>query len=179
MMHDPYDQDDDADQLEGDDADQREPTDGVEVADAGAIQPEDDIRELVLEAFSEGLSGTKEAHIAVMSSFMGPVPPPSMMEDYNEIVPNGAERIMAMAESRLVMADKKLDMDKARQDAAIADRQEARRAERRGQNYSLIFLLGVLAVSIVGILAGQPILGSSVTILCLASVVYAFVRGRD
>jgi uncharacterized membrane protein len=32
------------------------------------------------------------------SSFSGPLPLPTQLEKYNEIIPNGAERIMAMAE---------------------------------------------------------------------------------
>jgi uncharacterized membrane protein len=31
-------------------------------------------------------------------SFSGPLPHPSLLEKYNEVIPNGAERIMAMAE---------------------------------------------------------------------------------
>jgi uncharacterized membrane protein len=31
-------------------------------------------------------------------SFSGPLPPPALLAKYNEVIPNGAERIMAMAE---------------------------------------------------------------------------------
>lgn len=34
----------------------------------------------------------------LQASFTGPLPPPSMLAHYNDIIPNGAERIMAMAE---------------------------------------------------------------------------------
>ena len=33
-----------------------------------------------------------------VASFSGPIPPPALLEKYNEVIPNGAERIMAMAE---------------------------------------------------------------------------------
>jgi uncharacterized membrane protein len=32
------------------------------------------------------------------AKFSGPLPPPTILEAYNQIIPNGAERIMAMAE---------------------------------------------------------------------------------
>lgn len=32
-------------------------------------------------------------------SFQGPIPPPQLLEQYSKVIPNGAERIMAMAES--------------------------------------------------------------------------------
>ena len=35
-----------------------------------------------------------------MQSFSGPLPPPAMLAQYNDTVPNGAERIMAMAEKQ-------------------------------------------------------------------------------
>jgi uncharacterized membrane protein len=34
------------------------------------------------------------------SSFSGPIPPPALLEKYNQIIPNGAERILAMAEKQ-------------------------------------------------------------------------------
>ena len=34
----------------------------------------------------------------VGASFSGPLPPPSLLAKYNEAVPNGAERVMAIAE---------------------------------------------------------------------------------
>ena len=33
-----------------------------------------------------------------ISAFSGPLPPPNLLAQYNEIIPNGAERILAMAE---------------------------------------------------------------------------------
>jgi uncharacterized membrane protein len=35
---------------------------------------------------------------ASSSSFSGPIPPPELLERYNDVIPNGAERIMVMAE---------------------------------------------------------------------------------
>lgn len=32
------------------------------------------------------------------SAFSGPLPPPELLAKYNDVIPNGAERIMAMAE---------------------------------------------------------------------------------
>lgn len=35
-------------------------------------------------------------------SFSGPLPPPEIMQAYNTVIPNGAERILAMAENQSV-----------------------------------------------------------------------------
>jgi uncharacterized membrane protein len=42
----------------------------------------------------------RELLIQASSSFSGPIPPPALLEKYNEIIPNGAERILAMAEKQ-------------------------------------------------------------------------------
>ena len=39
---------------------------------------------------------------ASISAFQGPLPPPELLERYNQIVPNGADRIVAMAESQML-----------------------------------------------------------------------------
>ena len=38
---------------------------------------------------------------ASISAFQGPLPPPEVLEQYNQVLPNGAERIVAMAESQM------------------------------------------------------------------------------
>lgn len=35
-----------------------------------------------------------------VTTFQGPIPPPQLLEQYGKVIPNGAERIMAMAESQ-------------------------------------------------------------------------------
>lgn len=52
-------------------------------------------KKLVLEAvFSQKVS------ISQQSSFRGPIPSPETLREYSAIIPNGAERILAMAENQ-------------------------------------------------------------------------------
>lgn len=39
--------------------------------------------------------------VSISNSFSGPLPPPEMLAKYNQAVPNGAERILAMTEAQL------------------------------------------------------------------------------
>ena len=41
-----------------------------------------------------------------MQAFSGPLPPPSMLAEYNNVVQNGAERIMVMAEKQQTIGKK-------------------------------------------------------------------------
>ena len=38
--------------------------------------------------------------ISVGASYSGPIPPPAMLKEFNEIIPNGATRILEMAENQ-------------------------------------------------------------------------------
>lgn len=42
----------------------------------------------------------KEIVGIIHQSFSGPIPPPNILSEYSQIIPNGAERIMAMAEAQ-------------------------------------------------------------------------------
>ncbi len=63
------------------------------------LEPKD--QNIILKSFS------------ISQSHSGPLPPPEQLEKYNQIIPNGAERIMIMAENqsshRLGIEDKVID----------------------------------------------------------------------
>jgi uncharacterized membrane protein len=43
-------------------------------------------------------AGSQVVGFAVSSSFSGPLPPPNLLAQYNEVLPDGANRIVTMAE---------------------------------------------------------------------------------
>ena len=94
----------------------------------------------------------------------GPLPPPWILEGYNQTIPNGANRIMTMAERG--------------QTAMISDRQEQRRAERRGQIFAFLCVLAILGTGIALMAIGQVLAGLLLSAPGLAAVVIAFVRVR-
>lgn len=57
--------------------------------------------------------------VLVQENFSGPLPHPKHLREYNDIIPNGAERILAMAERVL---DHNIASGKRSLDAEIADR---------------------------------------------------------
>ena len=44
--------------------------------------------------------GRRIIHAQHSEAFSGPIPPPDLLEKYNNIIPNGADRILAMAEQQ-------------------------------------------------------------------------------
>lgn len=124
----------------------------------------DEVFERFASALLEGGEAFDMTTHAVLAQRSGPLPPPQMLQDYNGIIPDGANRIMLMAEKA--------------QSADIDDRHEMRRAERRGQYFAFVCVLAVLATGLVLTAVGREVVGSSIAVSSLAAMVYAFVRGR-
>lgn len=83
-------------------------------------------------------NGSQGKQVVTQSAFQGPIPPPSILNEYNIIVPDAAERIIQMAEK-----DQKHvhEMEKA----ALEGQKSV---ESRGQNYAITAVgmaLGVVA----------------------------------
>lgn len=62
------------------------------VAESQSVNPETTQEE-------SGLEREERQLIARYASFSGPLPPPAALEQYNEVLPGSAERILAMAEN--------------------------------------------------------------------------------
>ena len=61
---------------------------------------------------------TSQQHLVATSfeAHSGPIPPPAILEKYNQIVPNAAERIIRMAEKQ---SDHRMDLEKKVIDSSI------------------------------------------------------------
>jgi uncharacterized membrane protein len=109
------------------------------------------------------------------SIFLGPLPPPADLERYAQIVPNGADRIMRLAEEH---AAHEQTLERNALAANIAALQEELRLERRGQNLALAIGLPTLAGSVATAFAGHD--GAAITLAAtsLVGVVAAFLGVR-
>ena len=142
------------------------PSDESAVAQVTPQEIDPDIADVVRQvasAINESTGVSVSSELSVLSR-SGPLPPPEMLHEYNEMIPDGANRIMLMAEKA--------------QAAHISDRQESRRAERRGQLLAFACVLSVLATGLLLAAVGQGIESLTVSVSGLAAMVYAFVRGR-
>lgn len=52
----------------------------------------------IVEEQSEGDDATR---LVIASSFVGPMPPPNLLRDYEAVLPGAADRLLSMAESAL------------------------------------------------------------------------------
>jgi uncharacterized membrane protein len=106
--------------------------------------------------------------MAVSESFSGPLPPPAVLKNYNEVISGAAERILQMAEKE---GDHRRYVEKK-----IVDSESGQLA--RGSFLS--FALGVLSLACGFILAllDKDVVGVSSIIVGIGSIITAFLLGR-
>jgi uncharacterized membrane protein len=102
------------------------------------------------------------------SSFSGPIPPPELLKGYNEVVKDGAERIMVMAEKQ---SHHRMQLE----DHAI---KEELKQSRLGQVFGFTLgIVGLILAATLAILDHEAIAGifGTTTIIGLVTV---FVLGK-
>lgn len=113
--------------------------------------------------------GGNHTHISVQQhKWEAPLPPPSVLQEFNHVVPNGAERIVRAWE---LESEHRRQIEATEQGAFYRDRMT-------GKVFALIFVMAALGVTAwcayVGATWTATILGGTM----IASVAYAFMHGR-
>ena len=101
-------------------------------------------------------------------SFSGPIPPPALLEKYNEIIPNAAERILIMAEKQQ------------------EHRQELERkvifsnagSQKEGLYLGFVVAMTAIIGGIVLVAKGKEATGLTAVITALAALVGVFIYGK-
>jgi uncharacterized membrane protein len=106
--------------------------------------------------------------VQTTSTWSGPLPPPSVLADFDEVVENGAERIMAAWESETAH----------RRDLEKSDLRLSAMDSMLGKVFALIFVLSALGVSAYAASIGAQWLGVVLGGGVIGSVVWAFVTGQ-
>ena len=110
----------------------------------------------------------QQVSVAQSVSFTGPLPPPAMLEKYNQVFPGCAERIVAMAESQLAH----------RHQLERTHLHGSQLAERTGQACG--FLLGLVAIvgGIWLIANGKDVQGLVSVLGAISALAGVFIYGR-
>jgi len=127
----------------------------------------------------EGTTEPEGRLLAVEHQFSGPLPPPQILQRYDEILPGAAERILAMAERQ---GRHRQDLESRSLESQARDLQAARREARLGQIFALLIALAGIAAGtfiiwsvpgVGGVISGSVLGGAPV-----AAIVIAFIHGR-
>lgn len=101
--------------------------------------------------------------------FAGPIPPPSYLARYNDVVPNGADRIISMAERQSAHRESL--------EAKVVDANV--KAQAQGQNRAFILALVIVLGGIYLMATGKSGWGFAAIITSLASLVSIFAIGKS
>jgi len=101
-------------------------------------------------------------------SFSGPLPPPGLLKQYNDVIPNGAERIMAMAERQSAHRE-------ALEDKVVTGNLAS---QARGSHYAFLICLVSIVGGFVLIGMGKSIVGVSAVIGSLATLTSVFLLAK-
>jgi uncharacterized membrane protein len=102
------------------------------------------------------------------ASFSGPLPPPGMLERYNSVIPNGADRIMKMAEEQA----------KHRQSLETSVINANLKAQERGQRHAVAVVVVGLAGGVTLIALGKDVAGYVSIIGSLSTMAGVFLLAR-
>lgn len=105
---------------------------------------------------------------ATMQTFSGPLPPPSMLAEYNDVINSGAERIMAMAEKQ----------QQHRQALETRVVNSNTFDQRLGLVLGFIVMMSVAGAGVWLISSGRDASGATALVTAVAGPVVAFIYGR-
>jgi uncharacterized membrane protein len=113
-------------------------------------------------------------HLSVsQQSFSGPIPPPSLLEGYESILPGAAERILALAESE---AQHRRDIERQVTRANIRLAKGEHYQVYLGQVLAFLLALVFIGGGVFLIHGGKSIVGSFFSAAALIAIVAAFLK---
>ncbi|MFZ3217718.1 MAG: DUF2335 domain-containing protein [Candidatus Acidiferrales bacterium] len=126
-------------------------------------------KQLRLARQSQQLGSTGNFQIMAQAAhFSGPIPPPEILAKYNDAIPGGAERIVAMAESQSLHRQ---SLEKAVIEANC-------RVQKTGPIYGFIICMTAILGGIYLVHSGKSAEGLASIITALSSVAVVFVVGK-
>ncbi|HEV2105647.1 MAG TPA: DUF2335 domain-containing protein [Candidatus Eisenbacteria bacterium] len=105
---------------------------------------------------------------SIGAAFSGPLPPPAALQRYDAIIPDGAERIMRMAE---LQAAHRRALEERVTGGNVA-------AQARGQHYALVVVLAGMIGGFTLIAFGRQSAGLAAAFVPLAAVAAVFLHAR-
>ncbi len=102
-------------------------------------------------------------------SHSGPLPDIETLKGYNELITNGADRVMEMAETQL---KHRIDIEKIVVTSQM-------KQSGKGQNYAFILGLTGIIGSVICIMFGHDTAGSVLGSASLVALVTAFIQGKN
>ena len=109
------------------------------------------------------------------STFSGPLPPPDIMDGYNRIVPNAAERIIAVFESEVIHRH---ELERLQATGDEKDRSRSLLLVFSGQIFGFLLAMAFVASGAFLIFNNKQISGTVISTTAMVGIVAAFLRSN-
>ena len=130
-----------------------------------------------LETEKEFGQADKEQLSRIQSvEFYGPLPPPGLLAQYSEAVPDGANRLLSMVESAQAH---RLKMEERLVECQVTDIKASRRQAGRGQIFGLVLGLSIISAGVVALYRDHANAGAIIITGTVVGGVSVFVAGRQ
>ncbi|WP_239325349.1 DUF2335 domain-containing protein [Snodgrassella gandavensis] len=105
----------------------------------------------------------------------GPLPSPEDLAMYNQLIPNGADRIMQSVEKEQLA---RIELDRHKTECDINYINKSLQLQQRGQWIAFVAVLLFFILSFLLIWTGSPALGASIMGASLVAIVTIFITGK-
>lgn len=112
----------------------------------------------------------EHTQVSVSQQWSGPLPPPASLEHFNQIIPNGAERIMVLVERE---QEHRLEQEKDLLKATIKD---TRRAHWMGFGISALALAAAIGAAFLG---AHPTVSIALVGLPIAAIIRSIMQTKS
>jgi len=123
----------------------------------------------------ERIQQSKSNSTLVAHSFQGPLPPPSLLADYDAIVPGLAAQIVewttSQTEHRQQIEKRAISIDEKLSTAYVIE-------TLLGQFFAFVLTLGILAATVYLAMHGQPAAAAALGTIGVGGIITAFIVGR-
>lgn len=138
------------------------------------------------QAINQQLPAQSQGIRIEQSTFVGPLPPPDVLEKYERLHKGLVDRIVTMAEKegdhRRGQEQRQLQSDiDARQFALESDRQTVNQGfkiQRRGQDYALAVVVATLLAAAYFVYLGHELGGGLLGVGGIVALAYVFIHGH-
>lgn len=111
----------------------------------------------------------------IATTFIGPIPPPEVLLQYNELLPGSADRILAMAEQE---SAHRRSIESASLEADVQSSCREHIHRMRGQLFAFILAISAIVGGVGLAFAGVKGWGALLSLAGVATLVWPFLSGR-
>ncbi|MCR5752760.1 MAG: DUF2335 domain-containing protein [Kiritimatiellae bacterium] len=114
--------------------------------------------------------------VATAAAWKGPIPPPAVLNQYNSIVPDAAERILIMAEEEARIRRDQIQKDHDSENRVReSDVNQYHADVKRGQYLAALVMLGIVAAVVVCVVFGKEKAAMAVAGMGAVGIVSSFI----